>query len=79
MLLYLIKYLRSDIANAVSELDKVMNGANKAVLLEMHCVIKYVLNTEILGSKIEPNRNKNEPSQIACFGDGNDADDLDTR
>ncbi len=38
-----MKHLRPDIANAVRELSKVLDGANMVAYKEMHQVIKYVL------------------------------------
>ena len=35
-----------------------MDGAKKAAFLEIHQVIKYVLDAKNLGLKIEPDRNK---------------------
>ena len=54
MLLYLVKHSRPDIANAVRELSKVMDGATNASKKELFRVIKYVIDTENLGLKIEP-------------------------
>jgi hypothetical protein len=54
MLLYLTKHSRPDIANAVRELTKVLDGASPAAYKEMKRVIKYVLDTEKLALKIEP-------------------------
>ena len=36
MLLYLVKHSHPDIANAIRELSKVLDGANMATLKEMH-------------------------------------------
>jgi hypothetical protein len=53
MLLYLVKYSRPDIANAVRELSKGMKevtlGAMKNCL-----VVKFVLSTKNLGLKMQP-------------------------
>ncbi len=54
MLLYLVKHLRPDIANAVRELSKVLDQSNMTASKEMHQVIKYVLDTRDLGLQIEP-------------------------
>lgn len=45
MLLYLVKYSRPDIANAVRELSKVMDGATPAHLKSLHRLIKFVTTT----------------------------------
>ena len=58
-MLYLVKHLRPDIANATWE-ENVMDGANQVAFLEMHNVIKYALNTRNIRLKIEQNGNKNE-------------------
>jgi hypothetical protein len=49
-----LKHSRPDIANAVRELTKCLTGASEAALKEMHRVIKFVLDTQTLGLKIEP-------------------------
>jgi hypothetical protein len=51
MLLYLVKYLRPDIANAVRELSKVLDGSSEASFKEMLRVIKYVLDTKGFGAQ----------------------------
>ena len=55
MLLFLIKHSRPDIANAVRELTKVLDGASPAAYKELMRFIKYVLDTERLALKIQPN------------------------
>ncbi len=47
MLQYLVKHSRPDIANAIRELPKVLDGANTAVCKEIHQVIKYFWIQEI--------------------------------
>jgi hypothetical protein len=54
MLLYLVKYSRPDIANAVRELSKVLDGSTEASFKGMLRVIKYVLDTKEMGLRIEP-------------------------
>ena len=54
MLLYLVKHSRPDLSNPVRNLTKTLSGATKAALKEMFRVIKFVLDTETLGLKIEP-------------------------
>jgi hypothetical protein len=46
MLLYLIKYSRPDLSNAVRELSKCMDKATMGTYQEMLCVIKFVLDTK---------------------------------
>ena len=60
MLLYLVNYLHTDLANATRELSKANYGANPAAYKELLCVIKYVLDTKNLELKIEPTRNPNK-------------------
>ncbi len=49
MLLYLIKYSRPDIANALHECTKVLDGATMYAYCDMLCIIKYVLDTKDFG------------------------------
>ncbi len=53
-LLQFIKYSRPDVANAVRELSKCMDGATRATFKEMCRLIKFVLDTKDLGLKIQP-------------------------
>ena len=76
LLLNLTKCSRPDIGNATWELSKVIDGANKAVFLKMHHVIKYVLATKNLGLKLDPNGNEKEPWDIVCFCESNYVGDL---
>ena len=75
MLLYLVKHSRPDIANAVQELSKVLNGATDAAFKEMHRVIKYVLDTKNMGLKLEPNSFKKAPWDLVCYSDSGYAGD----
>jgi len=54
MLLYLVKYSRPDIVNAVRELTKCMDGATPEAYKEMLRLIKFVLCTKTWGLKIMP-------------------------
>ena len=56
-----------------------MVGANMVVFLEMHWVIKYVLDVTKFCIKIDPSRNDKEPWMMICFSNSNYADDLVTR
>ena len=76
MLFHLVKCSRPGIASTSREISKVMNGTNQATFLEMHCVFKYVLDTWILGLKIESNRNNEEPWNIVHFGHSKYSGDL---
>jgi hypothetical protein len=53
MLLFLIKYLRPDLANVVSEHSKCMDGARQAAYKEMQRVIKFVLDTKLHYFKLQ--------------------------
>ena len=55
------KQSRTDIAHSMWEISKVMDGVNPAMFLEMHCMIKYTLDTKNLRLKIEQNGNEEEP------------------
>ena len=79
MLLYLVKYSRPDIANAVRELCKVLDGCNRAAYKEMLRVIKYVLDTKTLGLKMSPTGTIGDPWTIECFSDSDWATDPETR
>jgi len=54
MLLYLIKYSRPDLSNAVRELSKCIDKATNGTYHEMLRVIKFVLDTKILCLQIKP-------------------------
>jgi hypothetical protein len=79
MLLFLVKHSRPDIANAVRELSKVMDGATPAAMKELKRVIKYVLDTRDFGLKIEPTVSANGLWQLIAFSDSDWAGDKDNR
>ena len=79
MLLYLIKHSRPDIANAVCECTKVLDGAMEYAYHEMLRIIKYVLDTKDYGLKIDPIYEKNKPWDLVCYSDSDYAGDSDTR
>ena len=79
MLLYLVKHSRHDIANAVQECTKVLDGANEKAYQEMLHIIKYVLNTKNLELKIKPNFRYNEPWELVCYSASDYASDTDSR
>ena len=54
MLLYLVKHLCPDLANAIRELSQANNDSNPAVFKELLHVVKYVLDKKILGHKLNP-------------------------
>ena len=53
LLLYLIKFLRPDILNAVRELSKVMVGATLGNMKSMLRTIKYVLDTRNKSAELQ--------------------------
>ena len=81
MLLYLVKYSRPDISNAVRELSKGMKLATPAAYKEMLRVIKYVTDTKDLGLKLEPNREESKDSNwdLVVYSDSDWAGDKDNR
>ncbi|KAL7501989.1 hypothetical protein ACHAXN_000113 [Cyclotella atomus] len=80
MLLYLVKYLRPDIANAVRELSKVLDGSTKASFKEMLRVIKYILDTKEMGLRIKSKvpKSADEPWDLVCYSNSDYAGDPDT-
>jgi Reverse transcriptase (RNA-dependent DNA polymerase) len=54
MLLFLIKYLRPDLANIVRELSKCMDAASHAAYKEMLRVMKFVVDTKQYCLKMRP-------------------------
>ena len=81
MLLYLVKYSRPDIANAVRELSKGMKEATPDAMKELKRVIKFVLNTKDFGLKLEPKlvNNRGDKWSIVVYSDSDWAGDPDTR
>ena len=70
MLLYLVKHSRPDIANAVRELSKSMDGATLAGMKELKRVVKYVIDTEEYGLKIMPRQGGASWSLVAYTDSG---------
>jgi hypothetical protein len=80
MLLYLVKHSRPDIANAVRELSKALDGTSDAAYKELMRVLKYVLDTKRLSLKMEPKSEKDETGwSIVAFSDSDFAGDSETR
>ena len=79
MLLYMIKHSRPDMANAVRELTKCLDGASEAAYKEMLRIIKYLLDTESKGLKIEPRIANNAEWELILFSDSDWAGDKDDR
>ena len=78
MLLYLVKHSRPDIANAVRELSKSMDGSTLAVMKELKRVVKYVIDTEEYGLKIMPRHDGTSWSLVA-YTDSDWAGDKESR
>jgi hypothetical protein len=78
MLLYLIKYLRPDLANVVRELSKCMDGARLAAYKEMQRVIKFVLDTRMHCLKLQP-RHESETWDLVSYCDSDWAGDPESR
>ena len=79
MLLYLIKYSRPDISNAVRELSKCMDRATYGTYKEMLRVIKFVLDTKNFCLKIQPNFDSKNSWKLKVFSDSDWAGDPETR
>jgi hypothetical protein len=79
-MLYLVKYSRPDIANAVGELSKVLDGSTEASFKEMLRVIKYILDTKEMGLRIKPKvpKSADEPWDLVCYSNSDYAGDPDT-
>lgn len=79
MLLYLIKYTRPDIANAVREHSKMMDKATPLHYKSLLRLIKYVLDTKEKGLRMNPRRNGDNLIDIEGYSDSDYAGDKDTR
>ena len=77
MLLYLVKHSRPDIANPVRELSKVLDAPDSGAFKEMLRVIKYVLDTQNWGLKIQPSLE--DEWDLVCYCDSDYAGDPDSR
>ena len=69
MLLYLAKHSRPNIPNVILELSKVNGRVNEPAFLEMHHVIKSVIDIRNMRLKMEPTGDGNEQLDIICFSD----------
>ena len=79
MLLYLVKYSRPDIANAVRELSKALDSPSYGAYKEMLRVVKFVLDTKNLGIKMAPTLLVNDEWNIVGFSDSDFGGDKETR
>jgi hypothetical protein len=78
MLLYLIKHSRPDLAHAVQELSKVLDGATEAHWQAMMRCIKYVLDTRMYALRLRPNLKEGMFHMEGC-SDSDYAGDCETR
>jgi hypothetical protein len=80
MLLYLVKHSRPDIANAVRELSKALDGTSPAGFKELLRVLKYVIDTKDLALKMEPMKpEKDMEWNMVAYSDSDYAGDSETR
>jgi hypothetical protein len=80
MLLYLIKYSRPDIGNAVREIAKVMDGPTEPQVKSLYRLIKYVLDTKNHGLIMNPSEPQEKNSWImSAYCDSDYAGDKDGR
>jgi hypothetical protein len=80
MLLYLVKFSRPEISNAVSEVAKVNDGPTKAHMKSLYRLIKFVIDTKHYGLVIEPSEPmKNNIWEMRAFCDSDYAGDKDGR
>ena len=77
MLLYLVKHSRPDLANAVRELLKALDGTSAAAYKELMRILKYVIDTKELALKLEPR--KTSKWDLVAFSDSDYAGDAETR
>ena len=80
MLMWLVKHSRPDMNNATRELSKVADGATEAHWKNLLRAINYVINTEEMGLKIKPTKDKNKNLfYLQGISDSTYADDKDDR
>jgi len=77
MLLYLVKHSRPDLANAVRELTKVLDGATQAHWQALMRVIQYTLDTKALALKLQPKMDRK--FSLVAYSDSEYAGDRETR
>ena len=76
-LLYLAKLTRPDIASAVRELAKFLDGTTETHMTAMYRAMAYVIDTRDKVMSLEPT--KEERGKIVAYSDSNWASDRDTR
>ena len=77
-LLYLTKHSRLDIANAVRQLSKSMDGASRLQLSKLRRVAKFVFDTKTLGLCIVPTMSDGI-WHLEALSDSDFANDKETR
>ena len=78
MLLFLVKYSQPDIANAIRELSKINDKANRAHYRQMLHTVKCVINTKNKMLKLRPEK-KDLKWTFTCLCDSDYTGDKDTR
>ena len=79
MLLYLVKHLRPDLANAVCQLSKALDKPNEAAFKEMKRILKYTIDTKDLALRMEPKLDEDGQWFIVAFSDSDFAGDVENR
>ena len=80
MLLYLVKFSRPEISNAVREASKANVGPTKANMKSLYRLIKFVVDTKNYGLVMEPNQpTENNMWEIMAYCDSDYAGDKDGR
>ena len=69
MLLYLVKHSRPDIANAVRELLKALDGVTPHAMQELKRVIKFMIDTKDLALHVNPTEKLLEYWTMVAFSD----------
>jgi hypothetical protein len=78
VLLYLIKYLKPDLANIARELSKNLDVANLAAYKKMQRVIKLVFDAKMYGLKLKP-KHESESWQLVLYYKSDWAGDPESR
>ena len=76
--MYCVKHTRPDIMNPVRELSKLLGTATEAAYKEMKRVIKYVIDSEALGLRMQPRLSDNK-WMIEVYSDSDWAGDPEDR
>ena len=69
-MLFLIKFLRPDISNAVRELAKFNNGTNNEKIKKMIRAVKLVLDTRRKFLRFKPTENKKTTNYVTSMVTG---------